>query len=89
MGFSSGMALLKQPRNFILILKALITTAANVILICFLCSRLPKAGVGHTVFRHDVSPYVRTCLCHISLGGHNLGTFYARKLQFGMLLTQF
>ena len=24
----------------------------------------------------------------ISLGGHNLGTFYARKLKFDMLFTQ-
>ena len=25
---------------------------------------------------------------HISLGGQNLGNFYARKLKFGLLLTQ-
>ena len=25
---------------------------------------------------------------HVSLGSHNLGTFYARKLKFGLLLTQ-
>ena len=24
----------------------------------------------------------------VSLGGHKFGTFYARKLKFGMLLTQ-
>ena len=24
----------------------------------------------------------------VSFGGHNLGTFYARLLKFGMLLTQ-
>ena len=24
---------------------------------------------------------------NVSLGGHNLGTFYARQLKFGMLLT--
>ena len=24
----------------------------------------------------------------VSLGGHNLGTFYARKLKFGILLTK-
>ena len=49
---------------------------------------LPKAGVGHIAFRSDimsVRAYGRTCL---SLGGHNLGTIYARKLKFGMLFTQ-
>ena len=25
---------------------------------------------------------------HVSLGGHNLGTFYARKLKTGMLLSK-
>ena len=25
---------------------------------------------------------------HVSLGNHNLGTFYARMLKFGLLLTQ-
>ena len=31
--------------------------------------------------------YVNICF-HVSLRGHNLGTFYARKLKFGMLFTQ-
>ena len=45
----------------------------------------------HIAFHSDVTSvcaYVRSCLCHVSLGVHNLGTFYARKLKFGMLLTQ-
>ena len=33
------------------------------------------------ILRADI--YIR-----VSLGGHNMGTFYARKLNFGMLLTQ-
>ena len=79
----------------------------------FLCSRLPKAAVGHIAFHHDIASvcaFVRTCVCHIitrvltnvfkvyiqiyidiyvpiSLGGHNLGTFYVRKLKFDMLPT--
>ena len=32
--------------------------------------------------------FVSTCLCHVSLGGHNIDTFYARKSKFDMLLTQ-
>ena len=32
----------------------------------FLCPCLPKAGVGHIEFCHDVtSVYVHTCVCHI------------------------
>ena len=56
-----------------------------------LCPRLPKAGVGYIAFRRDVTfvqANLRTFLCNVSLGGHNLGTFYTRKLKFGMLLTQ-
>ena len=31
--------------------------------------------------------YIDIC-GRVSLGGHNLGTFYTRQLKFGMLLTQ-
>ena len=33
--------------------------------------------------RFYIDIYIR-----VSFGGHNLGIFYARKLKFGMLLTQ-
>ena len=35
----------------------------------------------------NVSIYIDSYVC-ISLGGHNLGTFYARKFKCGMLLIQ-
>ena len=44
----------------------------------------------HIAFRSNVTSvcaYVRTCLCHVSLGDHDLGIFYAKKLKFVMLLT--
>ena len=44
-----------------------------------ICLPPAKAAVGHIVFVH---------VCYDSLGGHNLGIFYARKLKFDMLLTQ-
>ena len=31
--------------------------------------------------------YIDIYIC-VSFGGHNLDTFYARKLKFGMLITQ-
>ena len=44
---------------------------------------------GHIAFCHDFTS-VRTCVCAsvIFLTRHNLGTFCARKLTFGMQLTQ-
>ena len=38
---------------------------------------LSKAAVGHMAFYHGVM-FV-SCVCQISLGGHNLGIFNARK----------
>ena len=48
--------------------------------------RLQKAGVGHIEFHHDVTSV--HAYMSSSLAGRNLGTSYARKLKFGMLLTQ-
>ena len=42
-------------------------------------------------FRRDamsIQPYMRTTICHIRSRNHNLNTFDARKLKFGVLLTQ-
>ena len=54
--------------------------------------------MGHIAFCHDVRSicayvcmsfrFTLTFTSGVSLGGHSLGTFYARKLNFGMLLTQ-
>ena len=44
--------------------------------------------MGHIAFHSDVmSACVYVCMSQ-SLGGHNLGIFYARELKFGMLFTQ-
>ena len=63
-----------------------------------LCPSLLETAVGHIVFQHVTSVcgltngkvYIKIDI-HIyfcfSLG-HNLVTFYARKLKFGVLLTQ-
>ena len=39
------------------------------------------------VFESYIQVYVDFYI-HVSLGGHNMGTFYARKLKFSILLTQ-
>ena len=41
--------------------------------------------LGVNVFYTHV--YIDICI-RISLEGHNIGTFYARKFKFGMILTQ-
>ena len=44
-------------------------------------------GVGLGVKMYNVGFYIDIYV-FIFLDGHDLGTFYARKLKFGMLLTQ-
>ena len=54
----------------------------------------PGVGLGVKIYKClqikvkvNVQVYTHTYV-HLSLVGHYLGTFYARKLKFGMLLTQ-
>ena len=68
----------------------------------FFMTHLPKAEVVHIAFHHDVTSVHAFIICltslsiqiyidiyvHISPGGHNFCTVYARKLKFCMLLIQ-
>ena len=49
---------------------------------CPFVTSLPVTNV-YVYIQINIDIYV-----HVSLGGLNLGTFYGRKLKFGMLLAQ-